>query len=91
MLRVFLVAKTRLDLLSLGRKQVWTYSVLGDQIYEMRPSLSKNLFPVGRVGEKTASREVGNFFSFPNFNFHKLEYTVGGSILKKKKKMKNEK
>ena len=30
------MAKTSLDLFSLGRKQAWTYSVLGDQIYEMR-------------------------------------------------------
>ena len=47
-------------------------------IYRLfRPSLSKKSFPVGRVGKKTASREVGNFFFFPNFNFHKLECTVG--------------
>ena len=45
------------------------------------PSLSKKLFPVGRVGKRTASREVGIFF-FPNFNFFfKLECT-GGEVKK---------
>ena len=34
--RDIFIAKTGLDLFSLGRKQVWTYSVLGDLIYEMR-------------------------------------------------------
>ena len=33
--RVILTATTILDLLSLGQKQVWTYSVLGDRIYEV--------------------------------------------------------
>ena len=32
--RVILKAKTNLDLFSLGRKQVLTYSVLGDRICE---------------------------------------------------------
>ena len=31
----------------------------------LRPSLSKKLFPVGRVGKIKASREVGNLFSPP--------------------------
>ena len=34
--RVIFTAKTSLDLFSLGQKQVWTYSVLGDRIYEIR-------------------------------------------------------
>ena len=34
--RVIFMSKSSLDLFSLGRKQVWTYSVLGDGIYEMR-------------------------------------------------------
>ena len=33
---VIFTAKTCLDVFSLSRKQVWTFSVLGDQIYEMR-------------------------------------------------------
>ena len=33
--RVIFTAKTSLVLFSPGRKQVWTYSVLGDRIYEM--------------------------------------------------------
>ena len=33
------------------------------------PPLSKKLFPVGPVGKNTTSREVGNFFFFPNFIF----------------------
>ena len=45
--------------------------------------LSKKSFPVGWVGEKTASREVGIFFFFPNFNFFKLECT-GGKVKNKK-------
>ena len=50
----------------------------------MRPPLSKKLFPVGRVGKKKASREVGNlFFFFPNCIISKLEYT--GRKGKKKK------
>ena len=43
----------------------------------LRPPLSKKLFPVGRVGKKKASREVGNLFFFPNFIIYKLEYTGG--------------
>ena len=34
--RVIFTAKTSLDVFSLGRKQVWKFSVLGDRIYEMR-------------------------------------------------------
>ena len=34
--RVIFMAKTSLDLLSLRREQVWTFSVLGDRIYENR-------------------------------------------------------
>ena len=30
------MAKTNLDLFSLGQKQVWTHSVFGDRIYEIR-------------------------------------------------------
>ena len=47
-----------------------------------RPALSKKSFPVGRVEDKNASREVGIFFFFPNFNFLKLECT-GGEVKKK--------
>ena len=48
------------------------------QPFTLRPPLSKKVLPVCRVGQKTASREVGNFF-FSNFIFNKLEYTGGGS------------
>ena len=34
--RVIFTAKTSLDVFSLSREQVWTFPVLGDQIYEMR-------------------------------------------------------
>ena len=34
--RVIFTVKTSFDVFSLSREQVWTYSVLGDQIYEMR-------------------------------------------------------
>ena len=34
--RVIFTVKTSLDFFSLGKEQVWTYSVLGDRIYEMR-------------------------------------------------------
>ena len=34
--RVIFTAKTSLDVFGLGREQVWTFSVLGDRIYEMR-------------------------------------------------------
>ena len=34
--RVIFTAKTCLDVFSLSREQVWTFSVLGDRIYEMR-------------------------------------------------------
>ena len=34
--RVTFTAKTSLDIFSLSREQVWTFSALGDRIYEMR-------------------------------------------------------
>ena len=34
--RVIFTAKTCLDIFSLSREQVWTFSVLGDRIYEMK-------------------------------------------------------
>ena len=34
--RVIFTAKTGLDVFSLSLEQVWTFSVLGDRIYEMR-------------------------------------------------------
>ena len=34
--RVIFMAKTYLDVFSLSREQFWTFSVLGDLIYEMR-------------------------------------------------------
>ena len=34
--RVIFTAKTSLDVFSLRKEQVWTFSDLGDQIYEMR-------------------------------------------------------
>ena len=34
--RVIFTAKTNLDVFSLSGEQVWTFSVLGDRIYEMR-------------------------------------------------------
>ena len=34
--RVIFTAKNSLDVFSLSREQVWTFSVLGDRIYEMR-------------------------------------------------------
>ena len=34
--RVIFTAKTCLDVFSLSSEQVWTFSVLGDHIYEMR-------------------------------------------------------
>ena len=33
--RVIFTAKTSLDIFSLRREQVWTFLVLGDQIYEI--------------------------------------------------------
>ena len=33
--RVIFTVKTSLDVFSLRREQVWTFSVLGDRIYEM--------------------------------------------------------
>ena len=32
----YVTAKTSLDVFSLRQEQVWTFSVLGDRIYEMR-------------------------------------------------------
>ena len=43
--------------------------VVSGSIQIIGPPLSKKSFPVGRVGKKTASRVVGIFFFFPNFNF----------------------
>ena len=54
---------------------------------DLRPGLGELSFPVGRVGQKTASRSVGNLFFFPNFIFHNLECT-GEKGKKKKKKLK---
>ena len=34
--RVIFTAKTNLDVFSLSREQVWTFSVSGDGIYELR-------------------------------------------------------
>ena len=34
--RVIFTPKTSLDVFSLSREEVWTFSVLGDRIYEMR-------------------------------------------------------
>ena len=34
--RVIFTSKTSLDVFNLSREQVWTFSVLGDRIYEMR-------------------------------------------------------
>ena len=34
--RGIFTAKTNFDVFSLSREQVWTFSVLGDRIYEMR-------------------------------------------------------
>ena len=34
--RVIFTAKTSLDICCLRQEQVWTFSVLGDRIYEMR-------------------------------------------------------
>ena len=36
--RVIFMAKTSCDVFTLSREQVWTFSVLGDRIYEMRCS-----------------------------------------------------
>ena len=43
---VIVTAKTSLDLFSLELKRVWTYSVLGDGIYEM-----KKVIGSGRQGQ----------------------------------------
>ena len=62
-------------------------SLLGYHLFRtflfIRPPLSKQLFPVSRVGGKKASWEVGNLFFFPNFIFYKLECTGGGGEVKK--------
>ena len=34
--RVIFMAKTSLNVFSLRQEQVWTFSILGDRIYEMR-------------------------------------------------------
>ena len=34
--RVIFTDKTSLDVFSLSQEQVWTFSILGDRIYEMR-------------------------------------------------------
>ena len=34
--RVIFMVKTSLDIFSLSGEEVWTFSVLGDRIYEMR-------------------------------------------------------
>ena len=49
----------------------------------MGPPLSKKSFPVGRVGKKTASREVGNFFLFLISIFFKTRMYRGKSKKKK--------
>ena len=36
----------------------------------VRPYLGKKVFPVRWVAQKTASREVGNFFFFSFFSFY---------------------
>ena len=43
----------------------------------LRPALSKKSFPVGPVGEKNASLEVGIFFVFPLISIF-LNYVQGG-------------
>ena len=40
--RVIFTAKTSLDLFTLGLKPVWTYPVLGDDIYEMKVPVSSS-------------------------------------------------
>ena len=52
----------------------------------VRPPLSKKSFPVGRVGKKTASREVRIFFILISI-FFKLECT-GGKVKKNLKRLK---
>ena len=43
--KVIFTAKTTFDVFSLSRGQVWTFSVLGDGIYEMRcPRFKRTLF-----------------------------------------------
>ena len=51
---------------------------------DVRPPLSKKLFPVFRVWKKTASREV--VFFFPDFIVYRIEYTGGGGGGGSKKK-----
>ena len=57
------------------------YVVRGWSEMALRPPLSKKLFPVGRVGKKTASREVGIFSPLISI-FLKQECT-GGKVAKK--------
>ena len=54
--------------------------------WSLRLPSSKKLFPVCRVGKKTASREVGIIIFFPSnfFFFNKLECSGGGGSKKKK-------
>ena len=59
-----------------------TTAYLTTVFHNVRPPLSKKSFPVGQVGKKTASREVG-IFLFPLISFFlKLECT-GGKVKKK--------
>ena len=51
-------------------------------IYMYLQATRKKSFPVGRVGGKIASREVGIFFFFLISIFFKLECT-GGKVKKK--------
>ena len=48
----------------------------------VRFPLSKKSFPVFRVGKKTASREVGNFFFSPNFIFLQTRIYRGEKLKK---------
>ena len=77
------VANPRLQTIEQQCQVKWQNSLIS--LLNLRPPLSKKLFPVGRVGKKKASREVGNLFSFfsPNFIFYKLEHS-GGKVKKKK-------
>ena len=47
-------------------------------LYNLRPSLGKKVFPVCRVAQKAASRDL----FFPNIIFHQLECTGGGGGVK---------
>ena len=41
--RVIFMAKTSLYVFSLRQEQVWTFSVLGDRIYELRGQIGNKL------------------------------------------------